>query len=96
MAPDRTTNGYLLEPNGPGPFPAVLVVYYEPETAIGRGKPERDFAVRLVRRGFVSLSIGFDPREIDPAKSGLRLQPLSYLAFVASSSYTAVADPPPS
>ena len=38
VAPDRTTDGYLLVPDGPGPFPAMLVVFYEPETAIGQGK----------------------------------------------------------
>ena len=35
-----------LLPPGDGPFPAVLVVYYEPETSIGVGdQPLRDFAV---------------------------------------------------
>src|SRR5262245_15758892 len=33
VAPDRTTDGYLLVPDGKGPFPAVIVVFYEPETA---------------------------------------------------------------
>jgi hypothetical protein len=92
VAPDRTTDGYVLAPDGPGPFPAVLVVFYEPETAIGRGnKPRLDFAYQLARRGFVALSIGFDPRVIDPAKSGLKLQPLSYLAYVAANGYNALA-----
>jgi hypothetical protein len=95
VAPDRTTPGYLLVPDGTGPFPAMLVVFYEPETAVGiGGKPERDFARRLVRRGFACLSIGFDPRVIDPAKSGIRIQPLSYLAYVASNAYTAMVNLP--
>jgi len=95
VAPDRTTEGYLLVPDGKGPFPAVLVVFYEPDTAIGRGvKPGRDFARQLVRRGFACLSIGFDPRVIDPAKSGITLQPLAYLAYAASNAYTAMAAMP--
>jgi hypothetical protein len=94
VAPDRTTDGYLLVPDGSGPFPAVLVVFYEPGTAIGRGKERLDFAYQLARRGFLSLSIGFDPREIDTAKSGLKLQPLSYLAYVAANAYGALAGLP--
>lgn len=94
LAPDRQGDGYLLVPDGPGPFPAVLVVFYEPETAIGRGKPHLDFGNALVRRGFVVLSIGFDPRVIDTDKSGLKLQPLSYLAYVASNGYNALASVP--
>ena len=91
VAPDRVTAGYLLVPDGPGPFPAVLVVYYEPETAIGLGREHRDFAHRLARRGFVTLSIGFDPREIDPSRIEPKLQPLSYLAYVAANGGNALA-----
>ena len=94
VAPDRTVDGHLLVPDGKGPFPAMLVVYYEPETAIGHGKPRLDFALRLVRRGIVCLSIGFDPRVIETAKSGLKLQPLSYLAYTASNARAAMAARP--
>ena len=95
IAPDRTTDGYLLVPDGPGPFPAMLVFYYESETAIGQGKgPGRDFADQLVRRGVAALSIGFEPRGIDLAMSGLKLQPLSYLAYVAANGYNALASLP--
>ncbi len=94
VAPDRTTGGYVLIPDGKGPFPAVLVVFYEPETAIGLGKPRLDFASRLARRGIAALAIGFDPRVIDTDKSGLKLQPLSYLAYVASNGYNALANMP--
>lgn len=91
VAPDRDMDGYLLVPEGQGPFPAVLVVYYEPETAIGLGKPRRDFALQLVRRGFVALSIGVDPLTLDPPKNGIDVQPLSYLAYVAANTYNAMA-----
>ncbi len=46
----------LLVPDGP--FPAVVVPYYEPETSAGLGKELRDFGYQLTKRGFVTLSIG--------------------------------------
>ncbi|MGC9356192.1 MAG: hypothetical protein ACP5D9_20260, partial [Mariniphaga sp.] len=56
--PNTTTEGYLLIPDGDGQKPAVITVFYEPETAIGMEKPYRDFAIQLAKRGFVTLSIG--------------------------------------
>src|SRR5207253_9143004 len=55
--------GYLLVPKGPGPFPAVVVPFYEPLTSIGRGAKGRgvgthDYGLQLVKRDFVTLSIG--------------------------------------
>jgi len=36
-----------------------LVLYYGPETSVGLGQePLRDFGLQLVRRGFVTLSLG--------------------------------------
>jgi len=59
IAPDnQTVAGYLLVPDGDGPFPAVLVVYYDAETGAGLGKELRDFGFQLAKRGFVALSIG--------------------------------------
>jgi pimeloyl-ACP methyl ester carboxylesterase len=72
----------------------VLVVYYEPETAIGHGKEQRDFAYQLARRGFVALSIGLDPYGLDPARFGIEIQPLSYLAYVSANAYNALASLP--
>jgi pimeloyl-ACP methyl ester carboxylesterase len=91
IAPGKTSEGYLLIPEGRGPFPAVLVVFYEPETGIGRGKDQRDFAYRLARRGFVALSIGLDPSGLNPAADGIEVQPLSYLAYVSANLYNALA-----
>ena len=59
----RWVGGYLLVPKGPGPFPAVVVPFYEPLTSIGRGARGRgvgthDYGLQLVKRGFVTLSIG--------------------------------------
>ncbi len=59
----KLADGYLLIPKGSGPFPAVFVPFYEPMTSIGRGEKGRgqgthDYGLQLVRRGFVTLSIG--------------------------------------
>src|SRR5262249_50752823 len=61
---EKWVDGYLLVPKGAGPFPAVLVPFYEPLTSIGRGAKGRggvgthDYGLQLVKRGFVTLSIG--------------------------------------
>ena len=92
VAPERTTDGYLLMPDGKGPFPAVVVVFYEPETAIGKGKaPGRDFALQLVKRGIAALSIGGSPETYYPNKAKCKLQPLSYHAYEAANCYNALA-----
>jgi dienelactone hydrolase len=104
IAPEQqTVNGYLLVPDGTRLFPAMLVVYYDAETAAGLGKELRDFGYQLTRRGFVTLSIG------TPEFSSLRapykplyesgrdqtpLQPLSALAYVAANCHTALANLP--
>jgi len=104
IAPEQqTVNGYLLVPDGTRLFPAMLVVYYDAETAAGLGKELRDFGYQLTRRGFVTLSIG------TPEFSSLRapykplyesgrdqppLQPLSALAYVAANCHTALASLP--
>ncbi|HPC96821.1 MAG TPA: prolyl oligopeptidase family serine peptidase [Sedimentisphaerales bacterium] len=99
----QTVAGYLLIPEGQGPFPAVLVVYYDAETGVGWGRELRDFGYQLARRGFVALSIG------TPAFASLKapyrplwdvlagqpaLQPLSALAYVAANCHTALANRP--
>src|SRR5262245_59673050 len=39
VAPDRMTeDAYLLVPDGKGPFPAVVVVFYDAATGVGLGK----------------------------------------------------------
>src|SRR5690606_34036649 len=45
--PNHYTEVYLLVPEGKGKIPAVITVFYEPHTAIGLGKPNRDFAFQL-------------------------------------------------
>src|SRR5262249_44735735 len=91
-APGRTTDdAFLLVPDGKGPFPAVLVVYYEAKTGIGLGKAElRDFAFQLAKRGFVTLSLGGDPNTYYPTKETCRIQPLSFHAYEAANCCTAL------
>jgi dienelactone hydrolase len=97
VAPGQTGEGWLLKPPGTGPFPAVLVVYYEPETSVGLNEKEklRDFGLQLARRGFVTLSIGTpggDARKPDVGKAVC--QPLSFHACVAVNCWHALASRP--
>jgi dienelactone hydrolase len=88
----KTEEAYLLIPDGKGPFPAVLVVFYDAKTGIGRGKTERcDFAYQLAKRGFVTLSLGSPPASFYPNKEKAQLQPLSFHAYVAANCHTALA-----
>jgi hypothetical protein len=91
---DQMGEGYLLIPGGKGPFPAVFVPFYDPETSAGLGeKPMRNFAYHLTKRGFVSLSIGSpggDARKPELA-SDAKCQPLSYLGYVSANAWNALA-----
>ncbi len=97
--PNETTDGYLLVPDGEGPKPAVITVFYEPETSIGGGtKPYRDFAWQLSKRGFVTLSLG--TREASkannfslyyPSIDNAQVQPLSMLAYAAANAWNVLA-----
>jgi dienelactone hydrolase len=93
-------DAFLLRPPGDGPFPAVLVVYYDAQTGAGLGTPLRDFGWQLAQRGFVTLSLGkpnsgvnLQDRQRIPGRGDpyfgpigqpLRVQPLSALAYAAS------------
>ena len=103
----KTADGYLLIPNSKGPFPAVLVPFYEPLTSIGRGtkgQGTHDYGLQLVKRGFVTLSIGtpgsFEKIGVDTvellteAGMQLRRQPLGLLAYVSANCHTALANLP--
>jgi dienelactone hydrolase len=106
-ADGKIADGYLLIPQGKGPFPAVFVPFYEPITSIGEGKSGRgthDYGLQLVRRGFVTLSIGTpgsfesigkDTKEVlTTAGKEQRRQPLTLLAYVAANCHTALAQMP--
>jgi dienelactone hydrolase len=96
VAAGQSTDGWLLVPPGDGPFPAVLVPFYEPETSVGLGDKEgRDFARQLTRRGFVTLSIGTPAGDAwKPERGGAACQPLSYYAYVAANCWRALAARP--
>jgi dienelactone hydrolase len=104
----ETTLGFLLVPSGRGPFPAVLVVFYEAQSGAGLGTSGLDWGWQLAKRGFVTLSIGkpnspFLAGEAVKARRGdylgpegqpLRLQPLSMLAYLAANAHTVLARRP--
>ncbi|MEO8764609.1 MAG: sialidase [Ginsengibacter sp.] len=92
--PGEKTEGYLLVPGGKGKKPAVITVFYEPETAIGLKKPYVDFALQLVRRGFIALSIGTGATATSkpwsqyyPDADKAIVQPLSMLAYLAANAW---------
>lgn len=105
----KRIDGYLLVPPGPGPFPAVLVPFYEPLTSIGlaangKGKGTHDYGLQLVKRGFITLSVGtpgsleklgLDTRQllVEAGKEQQR-QPLTLLAYAAANCHTALAQLP--
>lgn len=97
--PNEQTNGYLLIPDGKGKNPAVITVFYEPETAVGLGTSERtkatcDFAYQLAKRGYVTLSIGTTEATkantfslYYPNIDNAQVEPLSMLACAAANAW---------
>jgi hypothetical protein len=60
-------------------------------TTGARGK-DRDFALQLAERGFVTLAIGTPGDDAyQPLLSGAKCQPLSYHAYIAANCHTALA-----
>ncbi len=100
--PDERTTGYLLVPDSHGPKPAVITVYYEPETAAGLGeKKDRDYALQLTKRGFITLSLGTTQATMDktyalyyPDIDHATVQPLSMLAYAAANAWYALSHLP--
>ena len=81
---------YLLVPDGEGPFPAVVVVFYGGATSAGLDPKRKDiaaFGYDLAKRGFLTLCVGgsIGPRDEN-------IQPLSYLAYAAASCYQVLAN----
>ena len=99
--PGEKTTAYLLIPDGHAKRPAVITVYYNPETAIGWGRPYRDFAYQLTQRGFVTLSLG-TPEATEantysifyPSLEAARVEPLSMLAYAAANAWFVLASRP--
>ncbi len=101
MGPRSDHNGYLLIPDGKGARPAVITVYYEPESAIGMKAPYRDFALQLAKRGFVALSIGTTEATANqtfsiyyPSIERASVEPLSMLGYAAANAWYLLAEQP--
>lgn len=94
IAPQQAGEGWLLVPDGKGPFPAVLVVFYEPETSVGLNTNQfRDFGYQLARRGFVTLNLGTPGGNAwKPEVGAAQCQPLSFHACVAANAWHALAN----
>ncbi len=97
--PVEKTQGYLLVPHTPGIKAAVVTVFYDPETAIGEGRPNRDFALQLAKRGFITLSIGTKAASARnefalyyPNIDSAVVQPLSMLGYAANNAWYALAN----
>ncbi|MDR1154648.1 MAG: sialidase [Bacteroidales bacterium] len=97
--PSLKTTAYLLKPERKGKKPAVITVFYEPETAAGTGgKPHRDFARQLAGRGFVTLSTGTSEVIADtsfvrfyPDFERHKIEPLSLLAYASANAWHALS-----
>jgi hypothetical protein len=84
--------------------PEVSVGYDGPRPLEGQAKrllttgergANRDFALQLARRGFVTLAIGTPGDDAyRPAQHGARCQPLSLLAYLAANCHTVLAQRP--
>lgn len=99
--PGQFTEGYLLIPHQGTDLAAVITVFYEPETGIGQGKPNRDFALQLVKRGFVTLSLGTTESTENqtysiyyPDIDSATVQPLSMLAYAANTGWELLSSLP--
>ena len=87
-------NAVLLVPDGEGIKPAAIVPYYEYMTSIGERGENRDFALQLTKRGFITLSIGISaahPVFYYPSVANSRIQPQSMRAYVAANAYEVLA-----
>lgn len=98
--PSETTEGYLLKPDTKGSKPAVITVYYEPETSAGHieSKQHCNYGVHLVDRGFVVLALGTKEATASktyslfyPSIDDASVEPLSMLAYAAANAYEALA-----
>jgi hypothetical protein len=98
-------DAFLLVPDGKGPFPAVVVVYYDAQTGVGLGTKGRDYGWHLANRGFIVLSIGKPNATVNlddtskikggpylgPEGKAVRVQPLSALAYLAANAHAFLA-----
>lgn len=98
---NEKTSAYLLIPETEGKKPAVITVFYEPESAIGLKGELRDFAYQLAKRGIVTLSIGTSAEnktppfgQYYPNSENATVEPLSMLAYLAANAWNLLANRP--
>jgi dienelactone hydrolase len=101
IGPGRKTFAYLLRPKGPGPFAAIVDVFYYPEDGAGMKADKRqqnDFGYQAVKRGLIALCVGQNPTSprpnadlYFPTWDKAQLQPLSWLAYVAANAHTVLS-----
>ena len=96
IAPGHPHHGYILVPDGAKEksTPGLVVFFYEPETGIGAGKPDRDFALQFAQRGYVTFSAGHDYSLYYPNREAATIQPLSALAYGAVNAFHVLASRP--
>jgi hypothetical protein len=101
VVPGEMQEGFLLVPDGPGPFPAILIVSdLSPLISIGLADNPHydgdinpryilyDYGLQFAKRGFVTLAIG------DPRHNLEGVQPLSSKAYVAANCCNALGNLP--
>ena len=86
---EEKAKGYLLVPDEQGVKPAVVTVFYEPETAVGLKdpitKPYRDLGVQLAKRGFVVFSTGISGASLNlDLATAMKLTPTQRGVLVAT------------
>lgn len=106
--PNQKTTGYLLIPNKrEEKMPAVIVVYYEPKTAVGiknffQNSKTRQFALQLAKKGFITLSLGTTRTTkaktyslYYPSIDNAQIEPISTLAYAAANAWYVLSKVPP-
>lgn len=88
---------YLLVPDGEGPFPAVLVTWYNSADSAGLTEKQQgilDFGRQLAKRGFVTLCLGGTNGDDVRQPESTQVQPLSFLAYSAANCCNLLANLP--
>jgi len=101
--PLEETEGWLMIPEDlDGPTPAVITVFYEPESAAGiEGRPHRDYAYALAKKGYITLSLGTTEASQErtyaiyhPDIDNAEVEPLSMLGYAGANAWHLLANMP--
>ena len=95
LAAGLKRDAYLLVPDGPGKFPAVVSVFYTAEASANLDPKSTKvvFGYDLAKRGFVTLCLGGVSDDVRKPQE-TPMQPLMFLAYVAANAHTALAQMP--